>query len=139
LNPGTKGRDDQIGNPAGDGVRWGVLSLTVLLGACADKTDPPTTIAGADAAAGLEIIERVGCASCHVIPGVRWPSGIAGPSLQGFADSPMIAGRLPNQPSVLVAFLIDAPSLAPDTGMPPMPLTQEEARDVAAYLYTLDE
>lgn len=120
-------------------MKWGVLSLTVLLCACADKTNPPVTIAGADASAGLEVMQRVGCAACHVTPGVRWPQGIAGPSLHGFADSPMIAGRFPNRPDELVRFLIDAPSMAPDTAMPPMPLTQQEARDVAAYLYTLDE
>ena len=40
---------------------------------------------------------------------------------------------------VLVRWLIDAPSLDPGTGMPPMPLTQAQARDVAAYLYELDD
>jgi len=29
--------------------------------------------------------------------------------------------------------------LLPDTGMPPMPLSEAEARDIAAYLYTLDD
>lgn len=84
-------------------------------------------------------MDRVGCAACHVIPGIDWPQGVAGPSLEGFASRPMIAGRLPNQPGVLTAWLVDAPSLSPGTGMPPMPLTEAEARDVAAYLYTLDE
>lgn len=51
----------------------------------------------------------------------------------------MIAGRLPNQPEVMATFVRDAPSLAPDTGMPSMPLTETEARDVAAYLYTLND
>lgn len=118
--------------------RWAPL-LTVLTAACLDKTDPPRAIAGADPARGLAAIERTGCAACHVIPGVEWPAGLAGPSLEGFGASPMIAGRLPNQPDVLTAWLIDAPSLSPETGMPPMPLTEAEARDVAAYLYTLDE
>ena len=84
-------------------------------------------------------MDRVGCAACHVIPGIDWPQGTVGPSLEGFAARPMIAGRLPNQPDVLTAWLIDAPSLSPGTGMPPMPLTEAEARDVAAYLYPLDE
>ncbi|MNW10173.1 hypothetical protein D3C71_2073330 [compost metagenome] len=51
----------------------------------------------------------------------------------------MIAGRLPNQPDMMTQFVRDAPSLLPDTGMPAMPLTEAEARDVAAYLYSLDE
>jgi len=51
----------------------------------------------------------------------------------------MLAGRFPNRPDILVDWLIDAPSLAPDTGMPAMPLTRSEARDSAVYLYDLDD
>lgn len=120
-------------------MRWGIICLTALVCGCADKSDPPRTIAGADASHGLVVMRQVGCASCHVIPGVDWPRGLAGPSLAGFADSPMIGGQFPNQPDILVDWLIDAPSMAPSTGMPAMPLSQSEARDVAAYLYTLDE
>lgn len=111
-------------------------SLTV---ACGDKTGPERTVAGADPARGRAVVERVGCATCHDIPGIDWPRGRAGPSLRGFAARPMIAGRFPNQPEVLTAWLVDAPSLSPETGMPPMPLTGGESRDIAAWLYTLDE
>lgn len=111
--------------------------LSALLSACADKSSPPRTIMGADADRGLEVMERVGCAACHETPGVAWPKGLAGPSLRGFADGPMIAGQFPNRPDVLIRFIKDAPSMAPATGMPAMPLTDPEARDVAAYLYTL--
>lgn len=120
-------------------MRWGVLGLTALLCACVDKSDLPREITGADAENGLAVIHRIGCASCHAIPGVGWPQGLAGPSLTGFADSAMIGGQFPNRPDVLVDWLIDAPSMAPATGMPAMPLTEGEARDVAAYLYTLDD
>ena len=58
-------------------------------------------------------------------------------ALAGFAGRGLIAGRLPNQPEILAAFVRDAPALVPDTNMPAMPLTEEESRDVAAYLYTL--
>ncbi len=83
-------------------------------------------------------MERVGCGACHQIPGVRWPQGKVGPSLEGFADRALIAGQLPNQPQTLAAFIRNAPALSPNSGMPPMPVTEEEARDIAAYLYTLD-
>ncbi len=120
-------------------MRWIAILPLLLAGACADKTNPPRAVTGADADAGLAVMRRVGCASCHIVPGIDWPAGVSGPSLRGFADSPMIAGRFPNRPDVLVDFMIDAPAMAPDTGMPAMPLTQDEARNVAAYLYTLDE
>ncbi len=118
--------------------RWAPLAA-VLLAACGDKAEPPRTIAGADPARGLAAMERVGCAACHAIPGIDWPQGLTGPSLKGFGASPLIAGRLPNQPAVLTAWLIDPPSLSPETAMPPSPISEAEARDIAAYLYTLDE
>ncbi len=120
-------------------MKWGMFSLLALLCACSDKTNPPRTITGADADNGLVVMQQVGCGSCHAIPGMAWPRGLSGPSLDGFADSPMIAGRFPNRPDVLIDFIVNAPGMAPDTGMPAMPLKPNEARDVAAYLYTLHE
>lgn len=119
--------------------RWAPLSAVLLVAACAESGPPPRTLAGADPAAGLAVIERVGCAACHRIPGVDWPQGRAGPSLEGFGARPMIAGRLPNQPDTLVAWLLDPPALSPGTAMPPSPISEAEARDVAAWLYTLDD
>lgn len=121
-------------------MRLAVGGLALLmLSACMDKAGAPRTLAGADPAEGLRLIERHGCAACHRIPGVAWPEGRTGGALAGVGARSMIAGRLPNQPQVMAAFVRDASSLAPDTGMPPMPLTEAEARDVAAYLYTLDD
>lgn len=115
------------------------MAAAGLLCACAQKSDLPRQIAGADPTRGLAQIERVGCAACHVVPGVRWPRGTAGGSLAGFGKSPLIAGRLPNQPEMLIAWLRDPPALVPGTAMPPSGLTDRQARDVAAYLYTLDD
>lgn len=118
-------------------MRVATAAALLSLCACADKSDAPRPMAGTDAANGLAVIERVGCAACHQIPGVSWPHGSVGGSLDGFADRSLIAGRFPNQPDTLVRWLRDAPSLSPETGMPPLPLSETEARDVAAYLYTL--
>ena len=115
-----------------------MVPIIVLLAACADKRQQPRDITGADAAAGLAVIERLGCAACHQIPGVDWPQGTVGGSLNGFADRSMIAGRFPNQPDTLATWVRNAPSMSATTGMPAMPMTSAEARDVAAYLYTLE-
>lgn len=115
------------------------LTLVCALMGCAEPSKPTRTLAGTDPARGLQLIHETGCASCHVIPGVRWPQGRTGNALAGIGARPLIAGRLPNQPDVMVAFVRDAPSLLPDTAMPSMPLTDAQARDVAAYLYTLDD
>ena len=97
-------------------------------------------VAGGDPARGRAIIASGvhGCAACHSIPGIRWPNGIVGPPLRGFSERGFIAGQLPNRPDVLVAFLQNPPAIVPQTGMPNVGLTTEQARDIAAYLYTLN-
>ena len=84
---------------------------------------------------GKMAIERVQCAACHEIPGIAWPKGRTGPSLHSFDDRGMIAGSLPNRPDILAAFIRDAPALKPGSPMPAMPVSDAEARDIAAYLY----
>ena len=86
---------------------------------------------------GLTIIDRTGCGACHSIPGVDWPRGSIGPDLAGFGGRTLIAGSVPNRPDLLAAYVRDAPAVDPGSGMPSMPLSEEESRDVAAYLYTL--
>lgn len=114
-----------------------LLPLIVLLAACKPPPDERHHMPGADAKRGREVIERVACGSCHRIPGVYWPKGEVGPSLRGFAQQGLIGGRLPNRPEILSAWVRDAPMLIPETTMPAMPIDEQEARDVAAYLYTL--
>lgn len=92
---------------------------------------------GADASRGREIIMKLGCGSCHTIPGIGWPQGRVGPALDSFAERSLIAGQLPNQPAVLAAFVRNAPALKPATTMPAMAMTERESRDVAAYLYSI--
>jgi len=78
-----------------------------------------------------------GCTACHVVPGIRAPRGVVGPALGALAARPFIAGQLPNTFDVLVTFLRDPPSQVPATGMPDVGLSSQQARDIAAYLYSL--
>lgn len=115
-----------------------LLLAAVAAGACEAPSIPARAIAGADPGQGRAVAQAIGCGACHQIPGVDWPRGRVGPSLEGFGGSPLIAGQFPNEPETLVRWLRNAPSMSPGTGMPPIPLSEQEARDVAAYLYTLD-
>ncbi len=116
-----------------------LASVPLFVAMCGCEAPPDQQYFTPQAAAeeGREIIDRVGCAACHTIPGIDWPKGRVGPSLDGFAEQSLIAGRAPNRPDVLAAFVRNAPAVVPQSGMPPMPITEEESRDVAAYLYTL--
>lgn len=89
----------------------------------------------ADAARGKNAIERVGCGACHTIQGIDWPQGKVGPSLDGLAHRGLIAGKLPNRPDVLAAYIRNAPAMVSGSGMPAMPVNESESRDIAAYLY----
>lgn len=112
--------------------------LLMVLAACKPPPEERHPMPEADAERGRAIIARVGCASCHTVPGIRWPQGQVGPSLHGFAASNLISGKLPNRPDVLAAYVANAPAMLPGTTMPAMPINEREARDVAAYLYTLE-
>lgn len=110
-------------------------SLLLLTPACQPPPDQRQFVATADAGRGKEIIERVGCGSCHTISGIAWPKGEVGPGLHGLADRALIAGRLPNRPDVVAAYVRDAPAMVPGSAMPAMPVSNAEARDITAYLY----
>ena len=111
------------------------LAPLLQIAACKPPPDQRHFVPMADAAQGKAAIERVGCASCHTIPGVDWPRGKVGPHLDGLAERALIAGQLPNRPDVLAAYVRNAPALVPGSGMPAMPVSKAEARDIAAFLY----
>lgn len=117
-------------------LRIGIL-LLLLLGGCKPPPEGRVALPGADLERGKQVIRQAGCAACHVIPGMAWPKGRLGPDLTGFARQGMIAGRVPNRPDVLTAFVRNAPDVTPGATMPAMPLSEGEARDAAAYLLSL--
>jgi cytochrome c1 len=83
------------------------------------------------------LLVRYGCAGCHAIPGVSGANGQIGPPLGGIAGRVYIGGVTLNQPENLIRWIVDPRSVDPRTAMPVTGITLEEARDVAAFLYTL--
>jgi cytochrome c len=92
---------------------------------------------GGQARHGKRVIQQKNCGSCHTIPGITGAEGVVGPPLFFFSRRTFIAGELPNTPENLVLWIRSPQSVNPKTAMPNLGLTDEEARDVAAYLYTL--
>lgn len=113
-----------------------------MLAGCSDEQssavcDDPRCVMQGNAERGKSVIATIGCGVCHTIPGVSGAHGVVGTPLNAFGRRQLIAGAIPNEPAALVQWIRDAPSLDPNTGMPNLPLTEEQASDVAAYLYTL--
>src|SRR5438105_3190517 len=93
--------------------------------------------AGGDKQHGQEVIDRIGCGSCHVIPGIAEARGRVGPPLGGIAKRSYVGGALPNTAPNMIAWIQHPQRIDPATVMPELGLTEAEARDVATYLYTL--
>lgn len=83
---------------------------------------------------GRQAILQYGCASCHAIPDIN-DSGGVGPDLNGFDERAYIAGQIPNRPEELIRWLRNPQDIAPGTVMPNMDVTEQDARDIAAFLY----
>jgi cytochrome c1 len=119
-----------------------LLPLLLLLG-CDEGQVVPTSqrVAGGDPERGRSVLAdyRYGCGSCHSIPGVKGARGTVGPPLHGMGVRAYVAGRLPNEPGNLVAWILNPRRFDPESAMPATGITEAEAQDVAAYLYTLRE
>jgi len=115
-----------------------VLCLT-LWSACESgrSTRPYAVWTGGNPDRGRELIDGYRCGACHTIPGIPNAKGVVGPPLMFFGRRTMIAGELPNSTENLVRWVRSPKSVEPGTAMPTLGLTDQEARDVAAYLYTL--
>lgn len=89
--------------------------------------------------AGKQAIQQYLCATCHQIPGVVGASRHVGPPLNGIASRKYIAGILPNTPENMVGWLKNPQHFDPLSAMPDLGVTDKHARDMAAFLYTLDD
>jgi hypothetical protein len=115
------------------GWRSAVAPLIFVLSACNQSETPDEQrIVGGDPERGRVIIDAIERGVCHVIPGVAGAHGIVGPSLEKFGQRQLVGGVAPNHPTILTRWVKDAPEIAPNTGMPSLPLTEDEARHVAS-------
>jgi cytochrome c2 len=114
------------------------LPVLLLAGCTGGRATLPYRVAsGGNAREGKKVIESAGCGACHTIPGIHAAHGELGPPLNSFSRRTMIAGELPNTPNNLVRWIENPPSVESGTAMPNLGLDDKQARDAAAYLYTL--
>ena len=82
-----------------------------------------------------------GCGGCHVIPNIPGAAGTTGPSLEGVGARRQIAGGVVPNNSVadLAKWIMDPQELKPGSGMPDLGLSEAESRQIAEYLWTLQQ
>ena len=118
-----------------------VWALTAALGfsvcACGRPGPGVTTIEGGDPERGAALIRQVGCGACHEIPGIRTARGLVGPPLTRLSRRTVVAGVLANTPDNLVHWISAPQAVVPGNAMPDMGLSDQQARDVAAFLESL--
>lgn len=116
------------------------LMLALLLAlpwGCSGVDETARRLTGGEPARGEVAIRKYGCQTCHTIPGVSGADGLVGPPLDRIGSRTYLAGRLPNTPENMMRWIRDPQGIAPGTGMPEMGVTEQDGRDIAAYLYTL--
>jgi cytochrome c1 len=62
---------------------------------------------------------------------------MAGPTLANLSRRSILAGQLPNNPENLIGWIEHPQQIKPGDGMPELGVNATDARDMAAYLYTL--
>ena len=128
---------DRLGRVA---IVAGCVAL-LLAGACARKDIRKVAsemTGGGDADAGKVSMARRTCNACHKIPGVESSRATGGPTLEHWTQHQLIAKRYPNTPENLIHWIQDPRAMVDTTYMPSMGVSEKEARDIAAYLYTLE-
>src|ERR1700761_1999665 len=86
---------------------------------------------------GKLALQQYACAACHIIPGVVAPAGRIGPSLAGMNERSIVAGLKANTSDNMIEWIRHPERVSPWTAMPDMGVTEQDARDMAAYLGTL--
>ena len=115
----------------------GAAIILVNAGRGTEPVMPQHTIVDADPAQGVIEIQQYGCGSCHAIPGVSGSTRQVGPSLEHFGSRSYIAGQFANVPENLVPWIENAQAMIPGNAMPNLNVSDQAARNMAAYLYTL--
>ncbi len=118
---------------------WTALALLLAAtsGCSHEAYKSASAMTGGDPERGSQTIARYGCNACHTIPGIPGTRGLVGPPLTQIARRVYLAGRLPNTPGNMLKWIQHPQQIEPGTVMPEMGVGDRDARDIAAYLYTL--
>ena len=116
----------------------GLVLLALADGRSSSAGDQPVLVLpGADAARGEMAIRTFGCGACQVVPGISGATGRVGPKLEDLPEQMYVGGVLANTPENLGRWIQNPRHYSPRTAMPELGVSEQQARDMAAYLYTV--
>ena len=121
------------------GLAVAAAVIVLALTGCGNSiAQTATGLTGGSPDRGSAAILRHGCGSCHQIDGIARARGQVGPSLNGLVNRMYIGGVLINTPENLMTWIQDPKAIDAKTAMPALGVTRKDAKDIAAYLYSIN-
>ena len=118
-------------------TKCGLIAVLTLT-ACSDKASKQSRLlTNGNPDRGKTALTSYGCVACHTIPGVRGSNSLMAPPLIGISQRSYLAGMLENTPANLRSWIQHPRKVNPHTAMPEQGVTDQDASDMAAYLYTV--
>jgi cytochrome c oxidase assembly factor CtaG/cytochrome c2 len=116
-----------------------LFAAALWISACGSRKieQEAAAMTGGDVHRGTNAIAKYGCGSCHTIPGIDNAAATVGPPLTRIAVRHYLGGHLVNTPDNMMKWIEHPQAVDPKNAMPELGVTQQDARDIAAYLYTL--
>jgi putative membrane protein len=117
-----------------------IVTLTGALAAAgcgASATTEAEAVTGGRVSHGPAAIGRYGCGACHTIPRIAGANATVGPPLDRIAMRTYLGGHLTNTPDNLIKWIQHPQAIDPKNAMPELGIGDQEAKDIAAFLYTL--
>jgi cytochrome c len=120
---------------------WILLAAAATIAAATacgrSSASQASAIEGGDAERGKAALARYGCPACHTIPGIQGATAMVGPPLTQIAVRQYLGGHLQNTPANMVRWIQHPQQIDPKNAMPELGVTDQDAKDIVAYLYTL--
>jgi cytochrome c len=114
------------------------LAPVLYLGGCSgSEIHEAESLTGGSVIRGTAAIDRYGCAACHTIPGIPGANATVGPPLTSVAVRQYLAGHVTNTPANMIKWIQHPRAIDPGTVMPELGVTDQDGKDIAAFLYTL--
>jgi cytochrome c len=118
-------------------ILFTLWSFLLVAGGCSNsRIEEAARVSGGNPLRGKQEIVRFGCPACHEIPGIPTARSRVGPSLRNIVAQEYLAGQISNTPNNMVHWVRVPQEIKPNSAMPNLGLSDEEARNITAYLYS---